>query len=402
MDLSALRVARTLLYEQVWTTPMMKLAADYRITGTGLAKVCRKANIPVPPRGYWNKLQHGRPVIKRPPLPPVLNSHEETISIQPSGPPHGIDARVHERAAAELKPENRIQVGEQLRHPHPLVQAANAVLVKAAKDGCGMARTRIGSTDVGTVLDIRVSPAARNRALRLLDALLKALEGRGYVVTARGVTIEGEMVSLGIVEKEDKTLHVPTPAEMARKQQGGWERSSAWDYVPNGRLSIFTDAYVWWRKDLWKRWSDSRSTRLEDALNDVVIGLMAVGAALRERANEQRREAEARAERERRRQEQMRQARMEKARQENLVASTTEWVQAERIRKLVAAVEQRAAIDEAVDSGETAARVAWAMRVADELDPLGGGLDTLLAKHREVAEKAGALQPHNAYGYPGA
>ena len=189
---------------------------------------------------------------------------------------------------------------------------------------------------------------------------------------------------------------------MARKQQGDWERSPAWDYVPNGRLSIFTDAYIWWHKDLWKRWSDGRSTRLEDALHDVVIGLMAVGAALCERANEQRREAEARAEQERRRQEQMRQARMEKARRENLVASTTEWVQAERIWKLVAAVEQRAAIDEAADSGETAAWVAWAMRVADELDPLGGGLDTLLAKHREVAEKAGALQPHNAYGYPGA
>jgi hypothetical protein len=42
-------VTRTALYEQVWTTPMMKLATEYRITGTGLAKVCRKANIPVPP-----------------------------------------------------------------------------------------------------------------------------------------------------------------------------------------------------------------------------------------------------------------------------------------------------------------------------------------------------------------
>ena len=28
--------------------------------------------------------------------------------------------------------------------------------------------------------------------------------------------------------------------------------------------------YVWWRKDLRKRWSDTRSVRLEDKLNDVV------------------------------------------------------------------------------------------------------------------------------------
>lgn len=52
-------VTRTTLYDQVWTTPMMKLATEYRITGTGLAKVCRKANIPVPPRGYWNNFSTG-------------------------------------------------------------------------------------------------------------------------------------------------------------------------------------------------------------------------------------------------------------------------------------------------------------------------------------------------------
>lgn len=378
---------------------MMKLAADYRITGTGLAKVCRRANIPVPPRGYWNKLQHGKPVIKRPPLPPVANHHEETISIQPSGPPHGIDAVVHERAAAELKPENRIQVGDQLRHPHPLIQDAGAAFVKATKNGRGMASTRTSSTDAGAVLDLRVSPAARNRALRLMDALLKAFEGRGYAVTARGVTIEGEMVPLGIIEKEDKTLHVPTAAEIARKRQHSWERSPTWDYTPNGQLSIFTDAYVWWRRDLRKRWSDGRSARLENALNDIVVGLVAVGAALRERADEQRREAEARAEQERQRQERIRQAKMEKARRDNLVASTTEWAKAERIRKLVAAVERCAAMDEAADASETAAWVAWAMRVANELDPLAGGLNALLAKHRKVAEKAGVPEPYSAYKY---
>jgi len=378
---------------------MMKLAADYRMTGTGLAKICRRANIPVPPRGYWNKLQYGKPVIKRPPLPPTANSREETISIQPSGPPHGVNSVVNERAAAELEPENRIQVGNQLRRPYLLVQSAVAALVKATKDGHGLASTRVSGTGSATALDIRVSPAARNRALRLMDALLKAFESRGYTVTARGVTIEGEMVPLGIVEKEDKTLHVPTAAETLRKRQHGWEHSPTWDYAPNGRLSIFTDAYVWWRRDLRKRWSDGRSSQLEDALNDIVVGLVAVGAALRERADEQRREAEIRAEQEQRRQEQTRQAKMEKARRENLVASTTEWVQAERIRQLVAAVEQCAAIDEAVDASETAAWVAWAMRVANELDPLGGGLDVLFAKHRKVAEEAGAPEPHNVFRY---
>jgi len=43
------------LYEQVWAEPTILLATRYGITGTGLAKICRKSSIPVPPRGYWQR-----------------------------------------------------------------------------------------------------------------------------------------------------------------------------------------------------------------------------------------------------------------------------------------------------------------------------------------------------------
>ena len=33
MEASSIVVTRTALYEQVWTNPMLKLAAEYRITG---------------------------------------------------------------------------------------------------------------------------------------------------------------------------------------------------------------------------------------------------------------------------------------------------------------------------------------------------------------------------------
>jgi len=336
-------VTRIALYEQVWAAPMMKLATQYRITGTGLAKVCRKANIPVPPRGYWAKLQYGKPVIKRPLLPPA-NGAGETITIQPSSPAAGADPVVDARAAQEQMPENRIEVSDQLRRPHPLVQAARTALLKSpCGEGAALAAASVG-TKPEPVLDIRVSPAARHRALRLIDALLKALEARGYQVSTRGVTIEGQLVPIGVTEKDDQTPHVPTAAERAEKQRYPWMRIPTWDYAPNGQLSIHADAYAWWRKDLRKRWSDTHSVRLEDKLNDVVVGLVALAAALRQRADEQRREAEARAEQERLRQERARQARMEKARRDHLVASTESWTAAEPIRRLVATVEQCAAL----------------------------------------------------------
>lgn len=41
------------LYELVWSTPMKTLAASFGLSDVGLAKACRKADIPLPERGYW-------------------------------------------------------------------------------------------------------------------------------------------------------------------------------------------------------------------------------------------------------------------------------------------------------------------------------------------------------------
>lgn len=146
--------------------------------------------------------------------------------------------------------------------------------------------------------------------------------------------------------------------------------------------------------DLQKRWSDSRAVRLEDKLNDVVVGLVALAAALRQRADEQRREEEARAEQERLRQERARQARMEKARRDYLVASIESWTTAERIRQLVAAVEQRATVGDAGMPADVAAWTRWAQQVANQLDPLGTGIEALLRRHEEAAETAGQSSPY--------
>jgi len=72
--------------------------------------------------------EHGKPVIKRPPLPPATDGALETIRIQPSSPAAGADPLVDVRAAEEQKPENRIEMSDQLPRPHPLVQATSAAL----------------------------------------------------------------------------------------------------------------------------------------------------------------------------------------------------------------------------------------------------------------------------------
>jgi hypothetical protein len=49
---------RTELYELVWAEPMSKLAVKYGISDVGLAKACRRAGIPIPPRWHWAYLRN--------------------------------------------------------------------------------------------------------------------------------------------------------------------------------------------------------------------------------------------------------------------------------------------------------------------------------------------------------
>jgi len=54
-----IEIHRTALYEQVWTTPISRLASSFGLSDNGLRKVCKKTRVPTPPRGYWAKLRHG-------------------------------------------------------------------------------------------------------------------------------------------------------------------------------------------------------------------------------------------------------------------------------------------------------------------------------------------------------
>jgi hypothetical protein len=59
-------ITRRDLYDLVWSKPMSTLAIEFGISDRGLAKVCGRHRIPVPPRGYWAKVAAG----EQPKVPP--------------------------------------------------------------------------------------------------------------------------------------------------------------------------------------------------------------------------------------------------------------------------------------------------------------------------------------------
>lgn len=58
------------IYELVWSEPLLNLARRHGLSDNGLRKRCKGMNIPVPPRGYWQRRRHGR-ASNRTPLPPL-------------------------------------------------------------------------------------------------------------------------------------------------------------------------------------------------------------------------------------------------------------------------------------------------------------------------------------------
>jgi hypothetical protein len=53
-------LSREELYALVWATPMSRLAVQYGLSGNGLAKICRRLDVPYPPRGYWARKEAGK------------------------------------------------------------------------------------------------------------------------------------------------------------------------------------------------------------------------------------------------------------------------------------------------------------------------------------------------------
>lgn len=173
---------REALYEDVWTEPAFKLAAKHGISPATVAKICRKLAIPMPPRSYWPRMKRGLPV-QRKPLPaakagaPVVHRIDRWVEDRAEVGEVAPEARA--LAAREREPEQKVIVAAMLTDPHPLVAATEPVLRRAAAKAKGMLPN---PAQKHRVLDIDVTEPLIERALRVADALVKALEARGYQV----------------------------------------------------------------------------------------------------------------------------------------------------------------------------------------------------------------------------
>ena len=166
-------VTRERLYDEVWTDPVRTVAAKYGISDVGLAKVLRRHRIPVPGRGYWQILRAGSSPRRRP-LPPLRAGEEEQVTIY--GRSANRPLMSSDGTGGRLQPD-LIDVPADLSNPHPLVAQADKSLRHSKAGQQGILPSRSAHR-----LDLRVTIGALDRALRLMDGLVRALGARGMPV----------------------------------------------------------------------------------------------------------------------------------------------------------------------------------------------------------------------------
>jgi hypothetical protein len=174
----------------------------------------------------------------------------------------------------------------------------------------------------------------------IYDALLRALESRGYAVeltavdntAATTVTIADERVSIAIEERLNRVERKPDPLGLkARAARHGAE----YDYVPTGRLAlqILNDCL-----GVRRTWGDSAKQRVDARLNDFIVGIVVAAEDMRARRLEQQARQRQWEDETRRRQAAEERRLAEAARERALDVDVTDWRKSGAVRECAQAM----------------------------------------------------------------
>jgi hypothetical protein len=353
---------------------MRTLAKKIGISDVAVAKHCRKSNVPVPERGYWNKLQAGQHPVKAELSPSDLGTVNE-VTMSGELPPELLahikgEPGVGEQESIDLLAERfRKRLGT-VKTPRSFSPIHPAIATLLKKDE--QYRQQRASTGFSWP-EPRFESDFERRRLRIINGIFLAVaktDGdawlRGDYAREVGLRLGDRtiMFELDHTGRPSRPGYTPTPPNEKRPKL--WLRLGAQHSpVPNTAI-----------------WEDKEGLPLEDQLADIVVGLALEAersyrdwivrqTAWRqemkerdERAAREKKEADERRERERL-------AAIERAKVNALVRDALSWRRAADIRSYVEAV--RAARHEPSRNESLDMWSSWALAEADKLDPIVSG-----------------------------
>ncbi len=371
----------------VWTDPMTKVAPRFGLSDVGLAKVCKRYDIPRPPVGYWAQKQFGKQPPQSP-LPPVPENRQaiEFLAEEQAKPAEKTPERIERVRDQQLKAliafeeqtDNRVTVPEQVSKYHPFVRQTKEAFRDRFADR-GLCHPSWSAE--GARLSIKVGKESIPRALRLMDTLIKAFEDRGHKAVFESTEhrkevyflILGEKLSLQLREKT-KMIRV---SEAERKKCYSYDRVN---YEPTGVFELQlhgSNSY-----GALATWKDGVRAKLEEQLNEVLIALIVGVETERDWRKRQEENERQRREAERKRWQQEDERRKEQQKIQELEQMMDRSDKAMRIREFMQEV--RSHVEQTkgpiAAGSELACWIDWALDHADRIDPLG-------RKSRELADQ---------------
>jgi hypothetical protein len=380
-------LTRLEMYELAWSEPMQSLAKKFSLSDRGLAKICASANIPVPARGYWAKLQAGKKV-ERWPLPARALGQRETIWIGRSawGDDRESDADILNSPtppAPVFTPDMdnvRAQAAALVRRvPLPLGDTLgwHSHVAKCLAADEERARKQKESPYPSPWNDPLFSSPFEKRRLRILNDLficltrcgmhphLSGKHGRDLSVTVGDTTVPLLVDGVAAAKQAEREFHSDPFRPRSDKDAMQLSFRRGWSGAPSG-----------------PSWQDKPGAPLERQLREVAAAVIVFAeetlrAAVagvhtwRIKRKGELEETERKRKLEEERQRRIRQAKREQARVDHLLGQARALEQARQIRTYVDAVRcANHAAPEPMSAGELDAWSAWALEQAARIDPV--------------------------------
>jgi hypothetical protein len=277
-------ITREELYDLVWQKPISKLAVELGISDVGLSKICRRHEVPTPPRGYWARLEAGYTDPKAP-LKKRTTDGPDRIEIGPSATSLEGGIREDVIRARAAKPDSiEVKLHAPAEDLHPAIKRTAQKLRNGKPNREGI----IEANGAG-MCGISVRPQDSERIIAILNALAPALEGKGITFTAEGSAMRAargrDDAVFRLTEILIKEPHIPTPEEVAaeEKRQKRISRETGWSTYALSNPRAYPD-FDWVRKGQFtlaidsngsgarRTWSDGKTQTLEALLPAIVSG----------------------------------------------------------------------------------------------------------------------------------
>lgn len=396
---------RDKVYNEIWEEPVSIVAKRYGISDTALRKRCIKLNIPIPPRGYWEKVRSGQK-IKKPSLPKVFGNlgyvvrdsiikyryNNKELSDEELRQLEELGLLTNETKALIIKKCNNTKVKRQLRNPHNLIiehqkemelrrETEKDLKEKSMRFGFYAGRD-LKYTNFKSALPIHVSEKNTNRAYRILDALFRTIEELDGHISVEPY-IGQDVAHIRVVQH---SFNFKLQEEVTKKKNKTKSQNSI------NKQAILEISF--WRessfgKDLAQniKYKDLFEMPLESQLSKIIYSLFVIDNKLSVMEEIRSRELEKRWEEEKRQQhlENMRKEELEKVL--NLERIVSDWDTAQKIRCFSDSLEKK--MTELVDEFEKEKIkqcVMWMRDKADWFDPLKSKEDNLLGKKHDIVK----------------